>query len=404
MNMTRPMIFLILLLFLPSIAMSGSPFDPVARVNGQVITQYELDQRVLFLSAMNIPGDLGEDALERLVNERLQSDAARKAGVTIGDSDVLTGMSEFAGRSNMDVDQFVKALESAGISQESFADFVGAGLAWRRLVRGLFGTHAQISDDEVERAVSLGSFGSGARILVSEIFLPADTPERLVAAQRLADEISQVGTASEFAAAARRFSVAPSATRGGQQDWVEIGNLPEAYRNQILALSPGQISSPIPLPNAIAIFQLHGVEESGGSEQQALSVDYASYLIPGGRSEAAMARAEEIKAEVDSCDDLYGIAEGQQESRLTRHVVATSELPSDVAAALKMLDEGEVSTGIVTDDGQMLMFLMLCGRTFAATEDVDREAVRQGLFNQRLAAYADSYLAELRAQAVIEFE
>ncbi len=400
--MIRPTVFLAISLAMAPIAASGGPFDPVARVNGQVITQYELDQRILFLSAMNIPGDLGEDALERLIGERLQSDAARRSGVNIGDNDVLTGMSEFAARSNMSADQFVEALESAGISRESLEDFVRSGLAWRRLVRGLFGARAQISDDEVDRAVALGTFGSGARVLVSEIFLPADTPERLVTAQRLADEIRRIRTASEFAAAARRFSVAPSSRQGGQQDWVAVEGLPEAYRNQILSLSPGQISSPVPLPNAIAIFQLHGIEESGGPQELELSVDYAAYLIPGG--ESATTRANEIKAKVDSCDDLYGIARGQPEDRLSRQVVPTSELPNDIAAALEGLDDNEVSTRIVADDGQMLVFLMLCGRTFAATEEVDREAVREGLFSQRLAAYADSYLAELRAQAVIEIE
>ncbi len=402
--MIRSMIFLALSLIVTSAAAYGGPFDPVARVNGQVITQYELDQRILFLRAMNIPGDLGEDALERLVNERLQSEAARRVGVNISQNDVLAGMEEFAARSNMNAEQFVEALARAGISRESFADFVRAGLAWRRLVRGLFSARAQISDAEVNRAVTQGSIGSGARVLVSEIFLPADTPERQAAALRLADEIGEFRTVSEFAATARRYSVAPSAQRGGQQDWVPIESLPAAYRNQILALSPGQITDPIPLPNAIALFQLHGIEESGRPQEVAISVDYARYLIPGGRSDAARARAEEVRVEIDGCDDLYGVASGQAEDRLQRDVVPTEELSGDIARELEALDEGETSANLVTEDGRMLIFLMLCGRTFAATEDVDREALRHGLFNQRLASHAESYLAELRAQAVIEMK
>ena len=34
-------------------------------------------------------------------------------------------------------------------------------------------------------------------------------------------------------------------------------------------------------------------------------------------------------------------------------------------------------------------------------EGVDREAVRARLFNQRLSSYADSFLAELKADAII---
>ena len=45
---------------------------------------------------------------------------------------------------------------------------------------------------------------------------------------------------------------------------------------------------------------------------------------------------------------------------------------------------------------------MLCGRIPATADAVNREAVRRNLFNQRLASYANGYLAELRADAVIQ--
>ena len=279
--MNRSRNLLAVLLSVVAFAVQGGPFDPVAQVNGQPITRYELDQRILFLSAMNIPGDLENDALKRLIDERLQSDAARRAGLSVSKSDVQLGMEEFAARSSMNAEQFIEALGNSGISRESFTEFVRAGLAWRRLVRDLFGASAQVSDAEVDRALSLGSFGSGAKVLVSEIFLPADTPERQEIARRLAVEIGELRTVSEFASAARRYSVAPSARQGGQQDWVPIESLPAAYRNQILSLAPGQITEPVPLPNAIAVFQLHGIEESERAEEQvAVSVDYARYLIP----------------------------------------------------------------------------------------------------------------------------
>jgi len=347
MTMIRPMIFLAFSLAISPFAALCGPYDPVARINGQVITRYELDQRILFLSALNIPGDLEKDALERLVDERLQSDAARRAGVAVSDGDLLTGMEEFAARSNMDIAGFTEALGNAGISRESFEAFVRTGLAWRRLVRGLFGSRAQIGDAEVDRAVALSSFGNDARVLVSEIFLPTDTPERRAAAERLAEDIGEYNTVSEFAAAARRYSVAPSARQGGQQDWVPVASLPAAYRNRILSLSPGQISDPIPLPNATAIFQLHGIEESGRSEEAPVSVDYARYLIPGGESDAALARAREIAAETDGCGDLYGIALGESEDRLQRDVVATGQLPDEVAEALVIGQEWDGDTRIV---------------------------------------------------------
>ncbi len=47
---------------------------------------------------------------------------------------------------------------------------------------------------------------------------------------------------------------------------------------------------------------------------------------------------------------------------------------------------------------------MMCSRTVALAEQLDREAVRQQLINQRLAAFANGYLEELKADAYIVYQ
>jgi len=377
-------------------------FAPAIKVNDRVITQYELNQRILFYELLRAPGNLPDFARDRLIEERLQLDAAAQFGVEISDDDVLVGMEEFAARANLDVEQFVAAIEREGVSAETFADFVRAGLVWRTVVRGLFGPRAQVTEEEIDRALALGSAGGGVRVLISEIFLPADTPARQAAAQRRAEELSKITTLGAFAAAARRYSAAPSRGRGGRQDWIPIGNLPPAIRAQILTLAPGQVTDPIPVPNAIALFQLRDIEETEAEDEQAVSVEFARYFIPGGRSSTALAQADRIKAEIDTCDDLYGIAEGQPEERLLRDVLPIEEIQGDIVLELAKLDEGEVSTALTTGDGQALVFLMLCGRTLALNADADREIVRQNLFAQRIGSYASGYISELKSDAVIQ--
>jgi len=379
-------------------------FAPVVRVNDRVITQYELTQRILFFEALRAPGNLEEFALDRLIEERLQLEAAARFGVTVGEDQITTGMDEFASRANLTGEQFVLALGKAGIAPETFADFVRAGIAWRSVVRGLFGPKAQISEAEIDRALALSSSTGGVRVLLSEIFLPADTPARQAAAQRRATEISQITTLPAFAAAARRYSAAPSRGRSGRQDWIPIGNLPPAIRAQILTLAPGGVTDPIPVPKAIALFQLRDLEETDTPDAEAVSVEFARYFIPGGRTASALEKANKLRAEVDTCDDLYGIAEGQPEERLLRDVLPIAEVQGDVAVELARLDENEVSTALTTADGQALVFLMLCGRTLAVNADVDREVVRQNLVSQRLSSYASGYLSELKSDAVIQYK
>ena len=186
-------------------------------------------------------------------------------------------------------------------------------------------------------------------------------------------------------------------------EWIPLANLPPALAGQVLALAPGQVSAPIPVPNAIALFQLRALEETGAPAEQAVSVEFARYFIPGGRTADALAEAERIKGKADTCDDLYGIAKGQPEDRLLRDTLPVGDVQGDIALELAKLDNNEVSTALTTGDGQALVFLMLCGRTLAVNAEANRDQVRQNLLNQRLASYADGYLAELKADAVIVY-
>ena len=65
------------------------------------------------------------------------------------------------------------------------------------------------------------------------------------------------------------------------------------------------------------------------------------------------------------------------------------------------LDPNEASYALTRDDGQTLLFLMLCSRSVQVDAEVDREAVRNQLIGQQLNGYAASLIAELRAAATI---
>ncbi|MDQ7071372.1 MAG: SurA N-terminal domain-containing protein [Rhodobacterales bacterium] len=131
------------------------------------------------------------------------------------------------------------------------------------------------------------------------------------------------------------------------------------------------------------------------------AIEYAAYYIPGGRSDTALAEAAKIRARVDTCDDLYGVAYGQPDEVLERGVKAPADIPADIARELNGLDKHEISTNLTRANGSTLVLLMLCGRTVALGADIPRENVALQLQNQRLVTYSQSYLAELRADARI---
>lgn len=387
-------------LALPVAGMAQNIFAPIVQVNEDVITGFELEQRQAFLQLISPARASEELALQELIDDALRRQALAQVGFTITEDEVLTGMSEFAGRGGLQTEEFVKLLASRGIAEETFREFVSVGIGWRDLIRARFGNRVEITEADIDRALSASTQAGSLRVLLSEIIIPAP-PQEAAAVLARAEEIAQTTSFAEFSAAARRFSATASRERGGRLDWTPITNLPSALRPLLIALAPGEVTAPIPIPNAVALFQLRDIEETERSVPEYSAIEFARYYIPGGRSEAALAEARRVAQQVDVCDDLYGVALGQPEEVLARDTLAPEDIPQDIALELAKLDEDEVSTALVSADGSALVFLMMCGRTAASTAEVSRDAVAAQLRTERLSGFAESYLEQLRADARI---
>ena len=384
----------------PAMAPAQGLFSPAIQVDDMVITNYEIDQRARMIQVLNQPGDPQTEARQQLIDDRLRLQAALDAGIEPTEEQVLDGMSEFAGRANLSREEFLAALAQGGVAEETFRDFVRAGFAWRELVRARFQARADVSEAEIDRALSRSGGGSDVRVLLSEIIMPMP-PGQEEAVRARASRIAQMRSESEFSAQAREYSATATRGEGGRLPWQDLTELPPVLQPLILGLAPGEVTQPIPIPGAIALFQLRGLEESGYTPAEIASVEYAVYYLPGGRSAETLARARVLASQVDRCDDLYGAAKGQPPEVLERVTLPPAEIPTDIAYELSKLDSGEVSTALTRANGQTLMFLMLCNRTSAVAEGADRDQVLNGLRNQRLSQLADSYLAQLRADARI---
>jgi len=379
-------------------ATAQSPFSAAVTVNDQIVTHYEITQRVLFLEVLNAPGDLQEQARETLINERLQREVGERFGMLASIDDIEEGMAEFAGRANMNTEAFLGALQNEGISPETFRDFVAAGITWRNIVRARFGPRAQVTEEEIDRALTLSASDGGAQINVAELVVPV-TPENADQIRadiaRLAQELD--GSIGAFSEAARAYSAAATGRQGGGLGWRPLSAIPPQLRAILLPMNVGDVTDPVPLGPAIAIFQLRGLDETGFVSPEVMAVEYAEVLIPGGQSAEALAEAQDLRDSIDTCDDLNGVRPGGFELVS----LPIEDVPGDISLELARLDANEVSTGLTRANGTQLLFLMLCGRSTELPEG-GRDEVRQALFQQRLESYAQGYLAELRADAIID--
>jgi parvulin-like peptidyl-prolyl isomerase len=171
-------------------AAAQSPFAVAARVNNDIVTNFEIQQRQRFLQLLNAPGEIVANARDALIDERLQTQAAERMGVLASAEDIEAGVAEFAARANMGPQQFVSALGQAGVSAESFRDFVAAGINWRNVVRARFAASARVSDDEVDRALARSGGTDVAAIDYATIpIVGGQSADALARAQRLRDRV-----------------------------------------------------------------------------------------------------------------------------------------------------------------------------------------------------------------------
>ncbi|MDO5704672.1 MAG: peptidylprolyl isomerase [Paracoccus sp. (in: a-proteobacteria)] len=395
----------------PAPVMAQSAFSPLVYVNDQAVTRYELDQRLRFMQLLQAPNATPAGAEAELINDRLKLFAARQMGIGVTDEALQAGLDEFAGRAGMSAEQFAQALGRAGVERQAYRDFVAAGVAWREVVRRRVVPGVSVSDAEVDRALTREiETPIISRVLLSEIVIPAPQGQEGSAQARAQQIVASASNEAGFAAAARQYSAAGTAARGGRLEWVELDNLPPALRQIVTALRPGQMTQPLNVPGAVVVLMLRDAQGQlrPGAREQVL--DYAVLRLPDAQT------AANIAARVDSCNDLQAQGAGAAQ----RQTASQGGIAGLIAAQLATLDPGETAT---VNMGAAVDLIMLCSRQPAllaqdqvattalppdgvtpapqGSELPSRATVRDQLFNQKVNAMAEAYLAELRADAMI---
>lgn len=372
-------------------ALAQNAFAPVVTVNERAVTQYELDQRINLLRVFGTTGDLAQIARDALIEDRLKQIEIDRVGMTLPADALQSALQEFAGRAQMDLPAFEQMLAENGVDAASLRDFIAVGVMWRDYVRGRFGRSVNVTDTDIDRALGTGGTTSAAvEVLLSEIII-APPPEMAQRAREVAQEIAAMRSFDAFSDAARQVSALPSRDNGGQIDWVPIGNYPPQIGALILDLEIGEVTEPITIPNAIALFQLRGLREAVRPAPAPALIDYAVLRVAGD--------AAALTDQIDRCDDLYGVARDLPRDALLRETAAPAAIAADIALELARLDANEISTNLTRGDAGVLV--MLCQRLDDTAAAPDREALRGQIRSDRLSALAAGLLEDLRAQAVI---
>ena len=171
--------------------------------------------------------------------------------------------------------------------------------------------------------------------------------------------------------------------------------MPEIIKPIIFGLSPGEVSEPIRLPKALALFQLRDIRENKDENVEAEFLDFIT--VNSNRSK--LKSLEDIKGKFQNCSDLPAIIGDQIEFTLIRSKKFSEALPEAIADILEELDPNE--SKIIIDEEKLKM-VILCERNYQENSTMKTiENDKNALQNTRLKYLARNLLETLKDNARI---
>lgn len=385
------LIFLCLYAFSESKAQADFLLAAKIQVNNSVITQFELDQRAKFLGVLKFADNHSELAQTQLIEERLKQSEAQKLNISASDVEIEDALTRFASRANLTVKEFNKELKRIEIYPDTFRSYVETEVIWQKLVNKKFGAQSSVSNLQLQRAKSISKFEDTIQVLLTEIIIPFSTDDRSEK-ENLANLLKQIRSKEEFSNAAHKHSKAPTATVGGRVKWQNFDRLPGIIKPLILGLSPGQVTEPIMLAQAIALFQLRDIREIKTDRTQLELLDFV-------KVKSDLKYLLFVQDNFHNCSDLEAIIGDQTEVTLTRKKLLSDEIPNTLVPVLDNLDQNE--SEIIVEDGQSQLVIM-CERnnqlnSTAQTLEQDKNVLQ----SNRLKHLARSFLETLKDNARI---
>ena len=390
----KNIVFLTLLCLTVTNLNGKSIFSPIIEVNNSIITQFELIQRTRLVEALNLSSDPALFAREQLITERLKQDEAKKLKITASNQELSLRLEQFASRANLSIIDFYKELRQLGIYPSTLETYLETEIIWRKIVNSKFDPTTSISDLEIQTAMNRAQFEDIFQVLLTEIIIPISS-DNANDTEALIQKLREVRSIEEFSNAARKYSVAPTAASGGLVTWQKFSDLPEILKPLILGLSPGEITEPVKLTKAVAIFQVRNVREVINNSDEQKLISFIN-LTTNSHDKSIL---ENIQNTYFTCEDLKRTFNENSEVQLIQIKSLTKDLSEQTLKIIENLDPRE-SKVVVYENKPQLFFL--CERNrIQLPETKDQETVRRRIQQSRLNKFAKSYLDALRYNARI---
>lgn len=387
-----------------------------AVVNGEIITQHDLEQKTKLALATSGLADTPEmrqrvvgPLLRRMVDEDLKIQMAAREKQTVSAEEISTEIASLDEQNHLPAGGLLKLLATKGVDADTLRQQLRAEIAWAKLVHYVLARRIHVSENAVQtRLEALKANLGKPEYLVSEIFLSLDDVKNEGQVRDLAERLTeQMHQGAPFEAIARQFNQAGAAD--GNLGWVSEGMLDDDLLKALIGLEPKGVSAPIRTTEGYHILYLREKRKVGegwgiGATVDLMIIDLNSIASAGqAERDSQMRRLRDLLAPAKNCDDLTSLAKQIPSASITMmEKLPEAQLPTKVPPLIKDLASGQISEPIDTQKGRR--FFAVCGRGTGNSDSLlpSADDIRRQMEDEQLELLTRRYLLNLQSDAVVD--
>ena len=235
----------------------------VVKVGDSLVTSYDVQNEILTnlllskkaLTQENINNNKNY-AVQSLINKLIKRIEINKRKVTrYNNEDLKVYIKKVANNFNTDTDGLKEIFNKNGASYDVFIRDYETNLLWNTLIFSIYRNKTNVNIVDVDNELELLSVNKEIKYNLSEIII-AKTQDGSV------KEILQLIKDKGFEIAARKYSIAPTAEKGGLIGWISKKSLSKNILKKIENLKVNELSNPILNENIITIVKVNDIKES----------------------------------------------------------------------------------------------------------------------------------------------
>lgn len=390
----------------------------VAIVSEDVITANQLEQmlgQVRFNATraeQELPPEqeLREEVLNRLIEESLQLQLAKRMGFQVSDTQLENTIDNILASEEKTRQELTEELAEAGQSYAQFREEVRNEITIGEISRNQVRRRISISEQEVEALVEMmqAEGSQGVRYHIAHIMVRDQGSDEadLALAAEIADRLEQ---GEDFNTLAATYSRGPKALEGGDWGWMAENEMPTLFSNALKDPAPGELIGPFASGNGAHLIKVLDIE--GQQRVETLEVN-ARHILVKPSIILSDAKAVELLTNLRQqiLDGEAAFADlARQFSEDPGSAVRGGELgwsdprayvPEFQKASIEQ-PEGEISLPFKTAFGWHILQVTE-KRTTDTTNEASRNRAQQILFNRKFADESRNWLEELKEDAYIE--